>query len=58
MLVLVEEKKAKTLRSILDAKQKVKTDIVTLKNKVKLARETISQFKEEIAKVQDNQYTL
>lgn len=54
----VEDKKEKTLKSILEAKQKVRNEIIVLKNRLKLARETISQFKDEIAKVQDNQYSL
>lgn len=53
---LVEEKKENTLKSVVEAKGKVKNEIVALKNKLKLARETISIFKEEIAKSQDNQY--
>ncbi|KAH0817678.1 hypothetical protein GEV33_005112 [Tenebrio molitor] len=54
----VEEKKEKTLKTITDAKQKVKMEITVLKNRLKLAKETISQFKEEIAKLQDNQYVV
>lgn len=48
----VEEKKIKTLDNIVNVKQKVKGEIVTLKDKLKLARETISKFKAELAKVQ------
>lgn len=48
----VEEKKAKTLDNIVNVKQKVKGEIVTLKDKLKLARETIVKFKAELAKVQ------
>lgn len=58
MFVLVEEKKEKTLKSIQEAKQKVKMEIAVLKNRLKLAKETISQFKDEIAKVQENQYVV
>ncbi|KAH8279799.1 hypothetical protein KR054_005935 [Drosophila jambulina] len=47
-----EEKKTKTLENIVNVKQKVKVEIVTLKDKLKLARETISKFKAELAKVQ------
>ncbi|KAH8334162.1 YEATS domain-containing protein 4 [Drosophila kikkawai] len=47
-----EEKKTKTLDNIVNVKQKVKVEIVTLKDKLKLARETISKFKAELAKVQ------
>ncbi|CAH0555228.1 unnamed protein product [Brassicogethes aeneus] len=53
-----EEKKEKTQKSIMDAKQKIRTEITQLKNKLKLAKETISQFKDEIAKAQDNQFML
>lgn len=52
----VEEKKKKTMKSIVEMRQKIRTDIVVLKNRLKLARETIAQFKDEIAKVQDNQF--
>ncbi|XP_056633806.1 YEATS domain-containing protein 4 [Diorhabda carinulata] len=51
-----EEKKEKTLKNILEAKQKIRNEIGLLKNKLKLAKETISTFKEEIAKAQDNQF--
>ncbi|KAK9876962.1 hypothetical protein WA026_015995 [Henosepilachna vigintioctopunctata] len=51
-----EEKKERTQKVILEAKQKVRMEISLLKNKLKLARETISQFKDEIAKVQEQQY--
>ncbi|KAH8409907.1 hypothetical protein KR009_000821 [Drosophila setifemur] len=47
-----EEKKTKTLDNIVNVKQKVKAEIVTLKDKLKLARESISKFKAELAKVQ------
>ncbi|XP_050304700.1 YEATS domain-containing protein 4 [Anthonomus grandis grandis] len=50
-----EEKKEKTLKSIMDAKQKIKSEIVVYKNKLKLAKETIQQFKDEIAKCQESQ---
>ncbi|XP_018578167.1 YEATS domain-containing protein 4 [Anoplophora glabripennis] len=53
-----EERKENTLKSILDAKQKVRTEIAILKNKLKLAKETISTFKEEIAKSQENQFVI
>lgn len=51
---LVEEKKEKTLENIVATKVKVKTEINTLKDKLKLARETIGRFKAEISKVQVN----
>ncbi|XP_075160221.1 uncharacterized protein LOC142233258 [Haematobia irritans] len=47
-----ETKKQKTLENIIDVKQKVKGEINTLKDKLKLARETITKFKMELAKVQ------
>lgn len=49
-----EDKKDKTLKVIIEAKQKVKSDITVCKNKLKLAKETIQQFKDEIAKLQDS----
>ncbi|XP_065360871.1 YEATS domain-containing protein 4 [Calliphora vicina] len=52
-----EAKKQKTLENILDVKHKVKGEINTLKDKLKLARETISKFKTELAKVQKPQNT-
>lgn len=38
--------------NIVNVKQKVKGEIITLKDKLKLARETIVKFKAELAKVQ------
>lgn len=49
-----EEKKKNTAKVIADLRMKVRAEIVTLRNKVTLARETINQFKEEIAKAQTN----
>lgn len=51
----VEDKKEKTLKSILEAKQKIKNEITAHKNKLKLAKETIEHFKDEIAKCQEGQ---
>lgn len=51
-IFLVEAKKQKTLANIIDVKHKVKGEINTLKDKLKLARETIAKFKAELAKVQ------
>lgn len=51
-LFSVETKKQKTLENIIDVKQKVKGEINTLKDKLKLARETIAKFKTELSKVQ------
>lgn len=56
--ILVEESKEKTLKSILEAKNKVRSEIAVLKNKLKLAKETIQSFKEEIAKSQEVQYVI
>ncbi|KAF7287371.1 YEATS domain-containing protein 4 Gas41 [Rhynchophorus ferrugineus] len=50
-----EAKKEKMLKSIIDGKQKIRAEIAIYKNKLKLAKETIQQFKDEIAKSQDNQ---
>ncbi|CAH2073188.1 unnamed protein product, partial [Iphiclides podalirius] len=49
-----EEKKEKTLERIIAAQAKVRNEISDLKEKLQLAKETISRFKEEIAKVQNN----
>ncbi|XP_068629958.1 YEATS domain-containing protein 4 [Battus philenor] len=49
-----EDKKEKTLERIIAAQVKVRNDISELKEKLHLAKETISKFKEEIAKVQNN----
>ncbi|EAT35303.1 AAEL012525-PA [Aedes aegypti] len=50
-----EEKKVQSLENIIDTKGKVKSEIALLKDKLKLARETITKFKAEIAKVQGQQ---
>ncbi|CAH0722001.1 unnamed protein product, partial [Brenthis ino] len=50
----VEEKKEKTLERIISAQGKVRGEISELKDKLQLAKETISKFKEEIAKLQNN----
>ncbi|RZF49143.1 hypothetical protein LSTR_LSTR008429 [Laodelphax striatellus] len=47
-----EDKKEKTLASILVAKNKIRREINEYKDKLKLAKETISKFKSEIAKQQ------
>lgn len=51
-LFLVDELIARTLENIIDVKGKVKSEITVLKEKLKLARETIAKFKTELAKVQ------
>ncbi|XP_065085009.1 YEATS domain-containing protein 4 [Ochlerotatus camptorhynchus] len=47
-----EDKKVQSLENIIETKGKVKTEISLLKDKLKLARETIAKFKAEMAKVQ------
>ncbi|XP_026747692.1 YEATS domain-containing protein 4 [Trichoplusia ni] len=47
-----EEKKEKTLQKIIAAQTKVRTEISDLKEKLHLAKETISKFKDEIGKLQ------
>ncbi|CAD7081419.1 unnamed protein product [Hermetia illucens] len=47
-----EKKKVRTLQNIVEVKGKIKSEIVVLKDKLKLARETIEKFKNELAKVQ------
>lgn len=42
----------RTLQNIVEVKGKIKSEIVVLKDKLKLARETIEKFKNELAKVQ------
>jgi hypothetical protein len=54
-LFTVDEKKEQALQKIINAKGKVQTEIVDLKDKLKLAKETIVKFKEEIAKIQGHQ---
>ncbi|CAH0406284.1 unnamed protein product [Chilo suppressalis] len=49
-----EEKKEKTLEKIIAAQSKVRNEISELKEKLHLAKETISKFKDEIAKIQNN----
>lgn len=50
-----ENKKITTLQHINDTKVKIKDEITKLKDRLKLARETIAHFKNEIAKVQKNE---
>lgn len=47
-----EEKKEKTLQNILNAKLKIRQEINDLKDRLKLAKETIAKFKNEITKLQ------
>lgn len=50
--VSVEEKKEKTIKNLLNAKEKIANEIADLREKVKLAKDTITKFKEEISKYQ------
>jgi hypothetical protein len=52
LFVSVEEKKERTLQNILNAKNKIRYEISDLKERVKLAKETIVKFKAEITKLQ------
>ncbi|GLH15722.1 YEATS domain-containing protein 4 [Gryllus bimaculatus] len=47
-----EEKKDKTLQTILTAKNKIRHEINDLRDKLKLAKETMAKFKAEINKIQ------
>ncbi|XP_033219849.1 YEATS domain-containing protein 4 isoform X3 [Belonocnema kinseyi] len=46
-----EAKKESALKAIMEARNKVRSEVGELKEKLTLARETIAKFKEEIAKV-------
>ena len=50
----VEERKERTLVKIKDGRQKVQAEIAEFKNKLELAKETITKFKGEIHKVQSS----
>ena len=47
-----DEKRSKNLIAVTDARKKVQAEIVDLKEKVKIAKETIIKFKSEINKCQ------
>nr|CAD7462897.1 unnamed protein product [Timema tahoe] len=47
-----EEKKEKTIQNIMNAKNKIRHEISDLKDRLKLAKDTISKFKSEITKFQ------
>lgn len=47
-----EEKKEKTLHAILSAKNKIRIEVADLKDRLKVARETIDKYKAEIAKLE------
>lgn len=48
----VDDKIARTSDNIVDVTAKVKSEITVMKDKLKLARETIGRFKAELSKVQ------
>ena len=50
--VAVEEKKEKTLASILSAKKKIRYEISELNERLKSSKEAIQKFKEEITKLE------
>ncbi|CAN7985573.1 unnamed protein product, partial [Ixodes pacificus] len=47
-----EEKKEKTLHAILSAKNKIRLEVADLKERLKVARETIDKYKTEISKLE------
>ncbi|XP_071532659.1 YEATS domain-containing protein 4 isoform X3 [Panulirus ornatus] len=47
-----EDKKEKTLKNLLIAKEKITNEIQDLRDKIKLAKDTIAKFKDEINKSQ------
>ena len=51
----VEEKKEKTMKNLLVAKEKISTEITDLRDKIKLAKDTIAKFKEDINRAQSEQ---
>ena len=51
-LVSVEDKKVKTLESILKAKSKVKNELAELKDRLQLAKETIQKFRDQVQNLQ------
>jgi YEATS domain-containing protein 4 len=48
-----DERRSKNLGAVTEAKKKVQVEIIDLKEKVKIAKETIVKFKSEIAKCQN-----
>lgn len=46
-----EEKKTKTVNAILSAKSKIQQEIANLKEKLKVSKETIAKYQEEISKL-------
>ena len=51
--VSVEEKKNKTNNSIIAAKNKIRTEIQELNERLKNTREAIAKFNDEIAKLEN-----
>lgn len=50
-MLSVEAKKESTLKAITEARNKIRIEVIDLKEKLTLAKETISKFKDEIAKI-------
>ncbi|MPC09344.1 hypothetical protein E2C01_001953 [Portunus trituberculatus] len=48
----IEDKKEKTIKNLLNAKEKISNEIADLREKIKLAKDTITKFKDEISKYQ------
>ncbi|XP_003691941.1 YEATS domain-containing protein 4 isoform X1 [Apis florea] len=46
-----EAKKESTMKAIIEARNKIRLEVIDLKEKLTLAKETIAKFKEEIAKI-------
>lgn len=46
-----DAKKKSTMNAIMDARNKIRLEVIELKEKLTLAKETIAKFKEEIAKI-------
>lgn len=51
MFITVEAKKESTMKAIMEARNKIRLEVIDLKEKLTLAKETIAKFKEEIAKI-------
>ena len=49
-----EERRSKNLTAVTEARKKVQVEITDLKDKVKMAKETIAKFKSEIIKCQND----
>ena len=48
----VEEKKERTIKSLTSAQEQVSQEILDLREKIQLAKETVAKFKSEIGKYQ------